>query len=120
MIDIVFLLVIFFMVGSRLDASGSGVQVNVPGAGDLRSMSRQPDEKLIEVAADGSIRLEGESVSPDQLTATLVQWRQSYPALQVAVRGDGNSSFQRVAEVMQRVSAAGVRQMGVAASGMKR
>jgi len=120
MIDVVFLLVIFFMVGSRFDSGSSGVQVNVPGAGDFRSLSRLPDERIIEVGVGGRVRLDGQLVTMDQLTDTLRQQRQDYPGLRVAVRGDGDSSFQQVAEVLQRVSAAGVEQMGIAVRGLRR
>ncbi|SMP53003.1 biopolymer transport protein ExbD [Neorhodopirellula lusitana] len=114
MIDVVFLLVIFFMVGSKFDNGDSGVQVNVPGTGDMKSMARLPDERIVEVTATGSITLDGTSVTGDQLTQTLKTQREAYPSLKVAVRGEQNSSFAQVAEVLQRVRAAGVQQMGVA------
>lgn len=114
MIDVVFLLVIFFMVGSKFDNGENRVQVNVPGVGDMRSMARLPDERIVEVAADGSISLDGNVVTPGQLTATLRSQHAAYPALKVAVRGDASSSFERVADVLQMVRSAGVEQMGIA------
>ena len=39
----------------------------------------------------------------------------NYPGLKVAVRGDGASSFQSIAEVLQVVRSSGVQQMGIAA-----
>jgi len=120
MIDVVFLLVIFFMVGSKFDNGESRVQVNVPGVADMRSISRVPDERIVEVAADGAITLDGQAVSPDQLTQTLRLQRESYPGLRVAVRGDSASSFQRVAEVLQMVRLAGVEQMGIATKRLRR
>lgn len=114
MIDVVFLLVIFFMVGSKFDNGESRVQVNVPGVGDMRSMARLPDERIVEVTADGSISLDGNLVTPDQLTATLRSQHDAYPALKVAVRGDASSSFDSVAAVLQMVRSAGVEQMGIA------
>ncbi|MEM6364639.1 MAG: biopolymer transporter ExbD [Planctomycetota bacterium] len=114
MIDVVFLLVIFFMVGNRMDAGSAGVEVSLPGAGAMQAMSRLPDRKVVEVTASGDIQLDGQIVTPEQLTQTLRQQRSAYPDLRVAVRGEGDSSLQLVADVMRRISSAGVQQMDLA------
>ena len=54
MIDVVFLLVIFFMVGSKLDNGESHLQVNVPSVGQMNSMARLPDERIVEFTAEGT------------------------------------------------------------------
>lgn len=114
MIDVVFLLVIFFMVGSKFDNGEDRYQVNVPGVGDMRSMAQEPDERVVEVSADGTLFLDGANVTAEQLTATLRSQHDAYPALKVAVRGDATSSFAQVAGVLQMVRSAGVEQMGIA------
>jgi len=113
MIDVVFLLVIFFMVGSRFDDGESRVQVNVPGAGDMRSMARLPDERIVELTAIGTLTLDGASVSPEQLTSILKSQHANYPALTVAVRADENIPHGRVNEIYHHVRAAGVKQINV-------
>ena len=115
LIDVVFLLVIFFMVGSKFSEAESRIQVQVPSVGDMRSLSRTPDERVVEVTAGGEVRLDGNVVSMDQLSATLRSQVQSYPALKVAVRGDGANSFQRIAEVLHVIRSSGVEKMGIAA-----
>ena len=115
MIDVVFLLVIFFMVGSKFSEAESRIQVQVPSVGDMRSLSRTPDERVVEVTAGGEVSLDGNVVSMDQLSATLRSQVQSYPALKVAVRGDGANSFQRIAEVLHVIRSSGVEKMGIAA-----
>lgn len=113
MIDVVFLLVIFFMVGSRFDDGSSAVEVSVPSAGELRSMARLPDERVVEFTAAGTLTLDGATVSPDQLTEILRSQHTSYPALKVAVRADESIPYGQVNEVFQRVRASGVQQIGV-------
>ncbi len=115
MIDVVFLLIIFFMVGSKFSEAESRIKVNVPSVAEMRSMARVPDERVVDVAPDGSVTLDGTIVSTEELIANLRTQHDSYPALKVAVRGDGESSFQRIAEVLQAVRASGVEQMGIAA-----
>ncbi len=115
MIDVVFLLVIFFMVGSKFSEAESRIKVSVPSVGQLRSITRVPDERVVVVAPDGSVSLDGVPMTLPDLKATLSAQLASYPGLKVAVRGDGASSFQSVAEVLQAVRSSGVQQMGIAA-----
>lgn len=118
MIDVVFLLVIFFMVGSRFDDGESRVEVNVPGASEMRSMARLPDERIVEFTSMGALTLDGASVSPEQLTGILKSQHDNYPALKVAVRADESIPYGQVNEVFHRVRASGVEQITV--TGKKR
>ena len=120
MIDVVFLLEIFFMVGSHFGEPEGRIEVNVPGVGELRSMTREPDERLVEVGGDGRVTLDSQTVTLDQLAAQLHDAYQQYPQIRVAVRGDGEASFQRVAEVLQVIRSTGVQQMGIAAKTTRR
>ena len=116
MIDVVFLLIIFFMVGSKFGEPESQIKVSVPSVAEMRSIARTPDERIVDVAPDGAIALDGNIVSQEQLVATLRQQHAAYPALKVAVRGDGGSSLQRVVEVMQAIKSSGVEQMAISAT----
>ena len=120
MIDVVFLLVIFFMVGARFGEAEGRIQVNVPGVGELRSMARGPDERLVEVAGDGRVVLDNQVVTLDQLAQQIRYDVQQYPQIRVAIRGDGNASFQKIAEVLQVIRSTGVSEMGIAAKSMQR
>ncbi|TWT80111.1 biopolymer transport protein ExbD [Planctomycetes bacterium CA13] len=120
MIDVVFLLVIFFMVGSKFSEAESRINVNVPSVGELRSITRTPDERVVVVDNEGTITLDDQPVSIELLKQTLGQQHANYPALKVAVRGDGESSFQRVAEVLHAVRSSGVEQVGLSAKSARR
>jgi len=120
MIDVVFLLVIFFMVGSHFGEAQGRIDVNVPGVGDLRAMTRQPDERMVEVSGDGRVTLDNRPVSLDELSQQLRAMHQQYPDVRVAIRGEADASFQRVAEVLQVIRGTGIQQMGIAAKGMRR
>jgi biopolymer transport protein ExbD len=120
MIDVVFLLLIFFMVGSHFGDPEGRIDVSVPGVGELRSMTREPDERLVEVTGNGAITLDKNAVTDQQLAEQLKYAYTQYPDVKVAVRGDGNASFQRIAEVLQVIRSTGVRQMGIAARSTNR
>jgi biopolymer transport protein ExbD len=120
MIDVVFLLVIFFMVGSHFGEAQGRIDVNVPGVGDLRAMTRQPDERMVEVSGEGRVTLDNRPVSLDELSRQLRAMHQQYPDVRVSIRGEAEASFQRVAEVLQVIRSTGIQQMGIAAKGMRR
>ena len=115
MIDVVFLLVIFFMVGSKFSEAESRMNVSVPSVGQLRSIARTPDDRVVEVTADGVIALDGQNVTLPQLAGELRMQVQNYPGLKVVVRADASSSLQHYFEVLHAVKSSGVEQMGVAA-----
>ena len=66
MIDVVFLLVIFFMVGTKFSESESRINVSVPSVGPMNAISRVPDERVIELTAEGKVLLDGEAVTNER------------------------------------------------------
>ena len=120
MIDVVFLLVIFFMVGSKFSEAESRIKVNVPSVGEMRSMTRAPDERVVAIDLDGSISLDGTPVTLSELTGILRQQHASYPGLKVAVRGEADGSLQQTVEVLHAVRISGVDQIGISTQRMRR
>jgi biopolymer transport protein ExbD len=120
MIDVVFLLLLFFMVGSHFGEAEGRIEVSVPGVGELRSMARVPDERMVEIEGNGTITLDNAIVTEQQLADQLRFAQSQYPDMKVAVRGDGQASFQRIAEVLQVIRSSGVQQMGIAARSSRR
>lgn len=114
MIDVVFLLIIFFMVGTQFTKDESQIELKLPGAGQLKAMVAPPDRREISVAADGTIVLDGRQVSAMQLTEQLKSMRQRYPELGVVVRADGTAEHQSVAAVYGAVNRAGIADLSIA------
>jgi len=120
MIDVVFLLVIFFMVGSKFRDADSRVDVNVPAAGRMRAMSRVPDERVVSVDASGNVTLDDKPMTTDEVTETLRGQQAAYPALRVAVRGDADVKHSRMMEVLHAVRSSGVKQIGMSSRRIRR
>ena len=114
MIDVVFLLVIFFMVGTKYSQQEGRIPVNVPGVGRPQAMVRGPDKRVVEVTREGQIYLDGNVVSIEQLTAELTRAGTAYPDLGVIVRGDGEGTLDTYARVLSACSQAGIQQLDVA------
>ena len=71
MIDIVFLLIILFRVGTRFSEIEQEFEIELPTAAPLPSMTREPDPLVITVSRNGELSLAGQRLSADELRAKL-------------------------------------------------
>jgi len=119
MIDIVFLLLIYFIVTTSLAKSEADLGIQLPGTVVQTTTLKMPDEQIIEVAADGSVLLNGSSFdSPSsrempELVSTLVRFRQSSEATQnpamVSIQASDDVPHQRVIDVMNACALAKIK-----------
>ncbi len=119
MIDIVFLLIIFFMVGSRfsdLNQAERDISLKVPQVQNAQALTSAPDKRIINVYTDGKITLDRQSVSLAELEAQLATAREQYQKLGVVVRGDRTSQFERVAQVIATCERVKIRDLNIAVS----
>jgi biopolymer transport protein ExbD len=116
MIDVILCLLIFFMAATKLyDWSEQELDVEVPEVAAARPLTAGPaGELVVKVERDGSIWLDGEQLSIEQVVERLRAARTRRPNQRVLVRGDGRAYYQRVAEVMSACEAAGIRRLAVA------
>lgn len=113
MMDVVFLLIIFFMVGTKFTDVDRAIGLTVPEVSDGGALTAAPEKKVVNVFADGQITLDRTPVTLDQLLAELKAAREQYPDLGVLVRGDAGSPFQNVAQVLSTCREAGVGELGI-------
>ena len=57
MIDVVFLLVIFFMVGSEFSEAESRIEVNALNISEMQAITRILDERVVGISIEGLIHL---------------------------------------------------------------
>lgn len=113
MVDVLFLLIIFFMVGAQFTDQERNIDLEVPQVSEAGAMTTAPERRVVNVDRDGRISLDREVVSLSQLTAQLSAARQQYADLGVIVRGDGHGEFQSVADVLSACREAGIEEMGI-------
>jgi biopolymer transport protein ExbD len=113
MTDIVFLLIIFFLVGTEFAEAERKIGLRIPEVRDHGALTAAPEKKVVNVYRDGSITLDRAPVTLPQLTQQLAAVRAQYPDLGVLVRGDAKGEFQRVAEVLNACKQAGVQELGI-------
>ena len=113
MIDIVFLLIIFFMVGTEFSNLERNIDLQPPTVSDASALTPPPDHRIVNVYRDGRIVLDREGVSLEELTNRLTNARSQYKDLGVQVRGDAASTLQTVTEVLTACRQAGITEMGI-------
>lgn len=113
MIDIVFLLIIFFMVGTKFSELERKIGLRVPEVTNAEALTAAPEPRVINVYGDGNITLDRTPVTLQGLTQKLAHARSQYSDLGVLVRGDANGRFQRVAEVLNACKQADVGELGI-------
>ncbi len=116
LIDIVFLLIIFFMVSSKfteLSDQERDISLNLPQVTDAKALTAAPSDRVISVFADGSIELDRKPVTLEELESELAYARNQYPKLGVVIRGDGNSLYQNVATVMATCRKADIAELNI-------
>ncbi len=103
MIDILLFLVIFFMVGSeftKLNDEERDVAVRVPQVSAMPMAASAQSKRVINVFGDGRIHLDGQQVSLIDLERQLREAKAQNTITAVVVRGDSNSVYQAVADVI--------------------
>jgi biopolymer transport protein ExbD len=116
MSDVVFLWIIYFMVGARFteEAHDQQFDVELPTASPVQVMSRQPDPLVISVARTGKIMLRKQELSPEQLIEELKAAKAGYAEQAVLIRGDGNGDYQSVVDVMNACHQAQIKKFSLA------
>lgn len=113
MIDIVFLLIIFFMVGTKFVEMEPNIPLKLPQVSDAGALTPAPRKRVVSVYRDGRIALDRDEVTLDELTVRLAEAKQQYSDLALIVRGDGGGSFENVARVLGACRRAGVNDLGI-------
>jgi biopolymer transport protein ExbD len=108
MIDVVFLLIIFFMVGTKFTESQQQIAIKLPGVGGLEPLVSPPDRREVSIAKDGTVALDAQPVALEELTRRLTAMRVQFPRLSVVFNGDGAAPYQRIMDAMGAVKRAGV------------
>lgn len=110
MIDVVFQLIIFFMVSTTF-AMTPGIQLNLPNA--VKPDQTPQQGLVITLTADGGLYLNRQTIAVEELLAGL-QALAPKPEQALLVNADGQVPHQRVVEVMDIARQAGVSRMAIA------
>ena len=110
MIDMVFLLLIFFLVATRFEEEERSLDVQLPQASEAMPLAAKPRELFVNVDAQGRYHVGGEFVDAAQLETLLGQSSVNNPGRQtVIIRADKRCIWQFVVTVMNLCNKANIR-----------
>ncbi|MCF7667181.1 MAG: biopolymer transporter ExbD [Akkermansiaceae bacterium] len=108
MIDILLLLLSFFIISWQFSRSETELNVTVPTAQEGADPERQRGEIIINVLPDRVIRVEGSDMDLPMLHEKLAAIAKQFENQPVRIRGDGKVDYQRIVEVIDTCQKAGI------------
>ena len=119
MIDVVFLLLLYYLVTSTLEKQEADISFQLPGVVEQSDPLEMPDEQIVEIDNEGQVVVNEYAYdSPDasrflELTAMLTRFKQAsdankVEALVTLAPSDG-TSHQIIVRVMDACSKAGIK-----------
>lgn len=111
LIDVVFLLLIFFLVATTFNHKEMDHKVNLAQAEGGAKPKYERRNLVINVRKNGFVVIHGRVVAEGQLPAMLEQWRSENPGMRVLLRGDGKVEYSRVMTVMGICRTSGIERV---------
>jgi len=113
MIDVVFLLLIFFMVATTFVEKEKEMSVDLPLADSGAAVDHPAEEIVINLTADGRILVGGVETDRDGLLETLQRAARRDAETPVTIRGDKRAYHEQVVGVMDVCRLAGLTNLGL-------
>ncbi len=109
-IDMVFLLLIFFLVATTFHQTEREMNVALPAAQHAGPISAALRDLIINVDDEGGIVVSGRAVSRDELRGIIEAAVAGNPDQKVTVRGDRDTAYANVVAVLDICKGAGIQE----------
>jgi biopolymer transport protein ExbD len=102
MIDVVFLLLCFFMTTTLYSQWETEVDITLPTASTGETLQRMLGEIIINVYPDGRYVVNRRTMAPEELSDLLFRISELHPGQPVVLRGDEDTDYRYIMDVMDR------------------
>ena len=109
-IDMVFLLLIFFLVATTFQQEEREMQIALPTANSAAPISALLQELIVNVDAEGRIIVGGRRIDADQFRTKVEEAVAVNPEQKVTVRGDRSTAYANVVTVLDICKSAGIEE----------
>ena len=113
LIDVVFQMLVFFLVASSWGVKEKQLDLELPSAQSASAPETLPDELVIDVRRDGAVVLRGRELERAELQGELAGIARSNPRLPVTIRGDRLVHHEDVVAVMDACGLAGLTNLAI-------
>lgn len=110
LIDMVFLLLIFFLVATTFHQEEREMQIALPVATSAGPISALLQELVINVDEEGHIILGGRRIEPEVLRSRIAEAVELNPQQKVTVRGDRRTAYANIVTVLDICKGAGIQE----------
>ena len=115
LIDVVFLLIVFFLVSTSFVKPEKSIAIKLPRADQAEMSAEQEGTLVVNVLETGLLRSQGRILTGyDELVQILRAARDVNPDVLVLVRGDENARHRDIVRVMNAALDAGIGDMSIA------
>ena len=120
LMDVIFLLLCFFVTSSVFSQWESEISISLPSAATSETPSRLPGEVILNVAHDGSVTVNAKKLTLSDLGERLRKVADFYPGQPVVIRADRETSYDSLVKVIDTCRNAGVWNFSLATVEEKR
>ncbi|RLE34458.1 MAG: hypothetical protein DRJ61_05155 [Acidobacteria bacterium] len=116
LIDVIFLLLIFYAVTTQF-VTDQRLKLDLPDAKTAEEvgMSREERPPIVKIARDGSIWIDDNEISEEDLEAQLTELVQSRPEQTVILKGDEGADYGIVVHVLDIARSVGAKSIQMSA-----
>jgi biopolymer transport protein ExbD len=108
MLDVIFLLLCFFVTISVFSQWESEISIKLPSAKTAAPPERLPGEIIVNLAADGTVKVNGATLPLLELKTRLAKIAKFYPGQPVIIRADKAVRYESLVKVIDTCRAADV------------
>jgi biopolymer transport protein ExbD len=110
LVDILTILLIFFVVSTTFKKDQPEVQINLPESKTATKAPAELEHAIVTVDEADNIKLDGEAIDPDDLERAIRNLSPTQKA-SLALQADKKASFGAIVKVMDALKLAGVRNL---------
>ena len=117
MLDVIFLLLCFFVTVSVFSQWESEISIKLPAASTAQEPDRLPGEIIINLDREGKVRVNGQTLGLADLKTRLARVAKFYPGQPVIIRADKATAYEHLVMVIDTCRAADIWNFSLATDG---
>ena len=117
MLDVIFLLLCFFVTVSVFSQWENEISIKLPSAETSDEPDRLPGEIIVNLAKDGKVVVNGKLLELADLQARLKKVAKFYPGQPVIIRADKELAYEKLVKVIDTCRAADIWNFSLATDG---
>lgn len=100
MLDVIFLLLCFFVTVSVYSQWESEISIQLPSAETSDDSTRRPEESIVNITQDGKVKINGMAVELKDLESRLLRVSELAPNQTVNIRADRKTKYEDLVKVI--------------------